>query len=135
VGQTILIAFDFGSDCSVNYEGWYIKWARIWSTAPTDVAEGSIGRGLNLFEPKPNPTSGMTELAFTLPAAQKVDLAVYDASGRLVRRLASGRLAAGTHTFQWNGTDARGNRVANGIYFVKLTADSKTLTRKLILVK
>jgi len=134
-GQTILIAFDFGSDGSVNHEGWYIKWARIWSTAPTDVAEGSIGRDLNLFEPKPNPTSGMTELAFTLPAAQKVDLAVYDASGRLVRRLASGRLAAGTHTFQWNGTDARGSRVANGIYFVKLTADSKTLTRKLILVK
>ena len=28
-GQTIQIRFDFGSDASFNYPGWYIKWVRI----------------------------------------------------------------------------------------------------------
>jgi photosystem II stability/assembly factor-like uncharacterized protein len=65
----------------------------------------------------PNPFSASTTLAFRLSTATDVRLSVYDAAGRRVRLLAAGRWAAGVHRVTWDGTDDRGARVANGIYF------------------
>jgi hypothetical protein len=43
VGTDILVGFFFGSDSSVTYPGWYIKWLKIGSNNSSPVEEGSWG--------------------------------------------------------------------------------------------
>jgi flagellar hook assembly protein FlgD len=60
---------------------------------------------------------------------------VYDANGRRVRDLASGRHAAGPFTVAWDGRDADGRELASGIYFAKLRAGDFSATRKLVMLR
>ncbi|HID25365.1 MAG TPA: T9SS type A sorting domain-containing protein [Thermoplasmata archaeon] len=88
-----------------------------------------------LFEAKPNPTKGVTEISFSIPTTTDVELTIYDVSGRLVATLVKGRLNAGTHTATWNGLDSHGRRVAQGVYFYRLRADEFNATKKLLLIR
>jgi hypothetical protein len=80
----------------------------------------------------PNPAASSTTLRFALGRAQPVTLRIYDAGGRLVQTLLRGPLAAGPHTLEWTGTDARGNPVPAGVYFYRLDGDGASATRKLM---
>jgi len=83
----------------------------------------------------PNPFNPSTTIAFTLREAGEVTLAVYDATGRHVRTLVSGRREARSYDVAWDGRDDAGTRVASGVYFYRLTAGSFTQTRKMVLLK
>lgn len=72
---------------------------------------------------------------YTVASRQTVAIAVYDVRGRLVRELVNRAESAGEHSVHWNGVDARGMSVASGIYFVKLSAGSRTRTMKMVLLK
>jgi hypothetical protein len=94
------------------------------------------GAGLRLLPNRPNPFRHATTLAFSLPSASPATLSVYDAAGRLVRRLASGAtLAAGLHEAVWDGRDDDGSPVAPGLYAVRLEAGAATAARKTLLVR
>jgi hypothetical protein len=80
----------------------------------------------------PNPFTNGSTLHFALASREHVSLAVFDASGRLVRRLVRGELAAGPHAFEWDGRDAGGRDAAIGIYFVKLFAGPNRLETKVV---
>jgi len=43
VGQTIMIAFDFGGDSIIFYPGWYIKWVKIGSDEFSPVEQSTWG--------------------------------------------------------------------------------------------
>jgi len=65
-----------------------------------------------------------------------VSLRIYDPAGRLVRVLQDGRLQAGRHEIQWDGSDDRGVPAASGVYFAILrTPDQLLGRRKLTLIK
>ncbi|MCP4550218.1 MAG: T9SS type A sorting domain-containing protein [bacterium] len=83
----------------------------------------------------PNPFNPTTTISFSLAEAGQVELAVYDITGRLVTELVNGKMAADNHEVIWSGMDVRGNRVASGVYFYKLTADDYTATEKMIMLK
>jgi len=84
----------------------------------------------------PNPFNPMTVVPFSLPRAAVVDLAVYDARGRLVRRLAASELAVGRHEMRWDGTDTGGRAVASGTYYARLRVDGEPAgTQGLVLVR
>jgi len=76
----------------------------------------------------PNPSGGRTMISYALPQTGDVSLVVYDAVGRPVQILASGRREAGRYTATWNAHDA-----AAGVYFYTLTSGKASITRKLIL--
>lgn len=86
----------------------------------------------------PNPAAGATTWRFALPLPARVELAVYDVRGRLVRVLSRGTRGAGEHAVGWDGRDTRGRAVAAGTYFgqLKVTADGppQTQVRKLIIL-
>ena len=83
----------------------------------------------------PNPFNPETTIRFALPRATRVDLAVYDVAGRRVATLASGRFAAGRHAVRFSGTSDAGTRLGSGVYFYRLAADGRVLTRRMVLVK
>jgi flagellar hook assembly protein FlgD len=41
----------------------------------------------------------------------------------------------GEHTVTWNGQNASGNSIASGVYFVRLEASGRIVTRKIVLLK
>jgi hypothetical protein len=69
-----------------------------------------------LLRVSPNPFGAETAIRFALARESAVVLAVVDVNGRVVRELVAGSLAAGEHTYAWDGRDATGRPVANGVY-------------------
>lgn len=65
---------------------------------------------------------------------QDVRVAVYDVRGRLVRTLHRGALVANGGRWVWDLLSARGSRVPNGVYFVRVETAGTQVTRKLLLV-
>lgn len=54
--------------------------------------------------------------------AEKVNVAIMDATGRAVRRLEFGALPQGTSTFAWDGRNDAGDRLKGGDYTLRLEA-------------
>ncbi|MGD1048903.1 MAG: FlgD immunoglobulin-like domain containing protein [Candidatus Krumholzibacteriaceae bacterium] len=88
-----------------------------------------------LYQNSPNPFNPSTTIRFSVREACDVSLAVYDASGGLVRRLVEGRAATGGHAVEWNGLDEHGNLATSGVYFCRLKAGKETSSRTMILLR
>jgi hypothetical protein len=76
----------------------------------------------------PNPLRGPGFIDYCLTAPARVTLRVYDAAGRMVRKLNVGPQPAGRHLTTVN---IRG--LPAGVYLLQVEAGSRTLTRKLVL--
>jgi ligand-binding sensor domain-containing protein len=83
----------------------------------------------------PNPFNPSTAIEFSLPAASRVKLTVYDTTGQIVRELASGMLPAGKHSLAWEGRDDAGRPVSSGLYFARLAVGDRVLVHKMLLLK
>jgi len=83
-----------------------------------------------LCAPFPNPFNNTVRLTYGLPEAGRVQLSVFDISGREVVNLVNGSKIAGVHSIIWEA----GN-MPNGIYFARLNCAEKAQTVKLMLVK
>ncbi len=97
------------------------------------AAPGVVRFGLGV--PSPNPASGETAIAFSIAHEGNVSLSIYDVTGREVRNLVNGFHASGSQVVHWNGTDERGNRVAPGIYFYRLTMLGERAVSKVTIVR
>jgi hypothetical protein len=82
----------------------------------------------------PNPFDRGTRISYTVPRQMRVSLGVYDPSGRRVAGLVDGTVDPGTHSAYWNGCDARGRRVARGVYFYRLDGEATSAVRKAVLI-
>ena len=82
----------------------------------------------------PSPTRGSMTVGFAIPREGATRLAVYDASGKLVRTLVDGTLSAGPHTITWDGYAQSGRKLPAGAYFLKLSAEGQSTSRKVIVV-
>ncbi len=88
-----------------------------------------------LFPAQPNPFNRATTIRYQTGQAGNVLLRVFDASGRVVRTLDNGSRKPGRYTATWDGTDARGRRVANGIYFYRLDLPAFRSVKKAVLMR
>ena len=64
--------------------------------------------------PAPNPTAGPTEFLLSVPHADRVRLAVYDALGREVAVVLDGALPAGDAVVEWNAEGLRPASTSTG---------------------
>lgn len=90
---------------------------------------------LTLHKIKPNPFHSKGIIEYALPEETAVNLSVYDISGRNVITLVDGIKSRGYHSFRWDGRGKRGKKLTSGVYFIRLTANDKTLTRKAVILK
>jgi hypothetical protein len=88
-----------------------------------------------VFAVYPNPVKGQAQIEYSLMAPGEVDLAVYDVTGRLVRRVVEGVVQVGVHRVSWDGKDRDGRKVSSGIYFVKLSSPDQSKMARLIVVR
>lgn len=84
----------------------------------------------------PNPFNPSTIIRFALPATDQVSVAIYDATGRLIRTLLHNEtVGAGVHEIRWDGTNAGAHPVASGVYFYSVRGSRFTQTRRCLLLK
>ncbi|MCA9753541.1 MAG: lamin tail domain-containing protein [Gemmatimonadetes bacterium] len=84
----------------------------------------------------PNPVhEGLARITFALPNGGEARLRVFDVRGRLVRTLVNGEMPAGRHTVAWDGHNDDDRQVASGVYFYRLQAGDKEMTRKMLVVR
>lgn len=78
-----------------------------------------------------------TLIRFDLPgaAAMKVELAIYNIAGQLVRRLVTGNRAPGAYEVAWNGRDEQGRLVPSGKYLYRLKAGREVASKTLTVVR
>jgi hypothetical protein len=101
------------------------------ANAPTNVAEGAIST--LVFEPAfPNPFTRVAQFRFALQRPGAARLEVFDVRGRRVRTVLAPRLAVGAHVLEWDGRDARGQRVAPGVYFYRLRTPERDRRGKIV---
>jgi hypothetical protein len=72
----------------------------------------------------PNPFNPGTELAFALPEAGDIELAVFDLRGARVTLLHHGHLEAGEHVFTWDGRSDHGRSMPSGVYLARIATRS-----------
>jgi hypothetical protein len=123
------------SDGWVQKDGWYVDDVHVFADQPTGVDDGMAPRALAVRN-FPNPFNPKTSVQYAVTETGPVDLSVFDVSGRLVRTLVSvDSHDAGLHTVHWDGTDESGADVAAGVYFARLTADERSASSKMVLLK
>ncbi len=82
-----------------------------------------------------NPVREEAIFRLALPEAGGVSLALYDASGRLVRELLHGPTGAGVHAVRWNGRDGAGRLAPAGFYFARLRTLGREIRARLAVVR
>jgi hypothetical protein len=83
----------------------------------------------------PNPFNPTTTVRFALAEPAQVHLTVLNVRGQRVATLADGLFNAGPHTVTWDGRDATGRPAASGIYFYRLEAAGKVISKKMTLIR
>ena len=91
--------------------------------------ENRFGLADALAFPNPFDDSG-TRFVFTLTGDSPADVLVrvFTASGRRIYETRLDGLPAGHHEIPWDGRDAEGQKLANGVYFYKLVAHGSSGT-------
>lgn len=89
-----------------------------------------------LFQNHPNPFNPQTQIEFHLTEPTRVSLVIYDLLGRKVRTLISNRvLKGGDHHIPWDATNNRGESTSSGMYLYKLTTETLSLSKKMVLLR
>jgi len=107
-----------------------------WQTLSTDSDNATVTPNeFNLAQNYPNPFNPTTDIRFSMDVASDVSLTIFNMLGQEVKVLENAYLAAGTHTYRWDGRDQLGQSVSTGVYLYTLTDGQKSITKKLALMK
>ncbi len=92
--------------------------------------EGITPNEFNLKQNYPNPFNPATTIEYVISSREPVKLVVYDMLGRSAAVLVDKEQNPGHYKVKWNAS-----KFASGVYIYSLKAPSKTLNRKMILLK
>jgi len=83
-----------------------------------------------LLQNYPNPFNPETVIEYTIPADEFVDIIVFDVLGNEVTTIFSGLQKKGSHTVRFEGSNLN-----SGVYFYRISTDSGSRIRKMLLLK
>ena len=123
--------------CDVDGTIWVVTEAGV-SFSHDDVAVEEpvdLPAGLAIKGAYPNPFNPSTTIVFEVLSNGIVTLEVYNLAGQRVRKLMNSTVSVGKHSVTWNGRDDKGNALASGLYFSRLSMGQSIVTSNMILVK
>ena len=98
----------------------------------------STPRRYGLLDAYPNPFAKETRLKVQLPTVrghEPVEIEIYDLLARRVRTLKAHVDDAGVASLRWDGRDARGRVLPNGVYFCRLKEEPDISPVRLVLLR
>jgi flagellar hook assembly protein FlgD len=82
----------------------------------------------------PNPFKDEVTISYSLSSDDFIKIEVIDLYGRKIQDLYRGKQLSGEQQIQWNGLDAGGNMVPDGVYFIRISSDKISACSRLIKV-
>jgi hypothetical protein len=103
--------------------------SEVESGALADAAVDALPARLSFSLPYPNPSVGVVSFRLELPVSTEIRWGIYDVQGRRIwsEERASG---AGRVELSWSGRRTDGGPVASGLYFARVHAAGRVLTRR-----
>ncbi|SER17001.1 DUF1501 domain-containing protein [Neolewinella agarilytica] len=139
VNEGVPLQYDFRDVYGTVFEDWFgLEPERVRSVLGHDyvrlpILEGCASVSTNDEVIKdlrvklwPNPTAGRAQISFEVEGGH-TELSLSDVSGRLLQRIFSRTLPAGTHQFELDM-----NQYPTGTYFVRLQAGASVASRRLV---
>ncbi|HUF07841.1 MAG TPA: T9SS type A sorting domain-containing protein [Rhodothermales bacterium] len=99
-------------------------------TTSVEPIGSEIPNAISLGDNYPNPFNPSTTFEYSIDATTRVNLAVYDLTGRLVRTLVDGVQPAASYRVGFN---AEG--LASGVYMYQLKTAERTISKRMVLLK
>jgi len=97
---------------------------------PVAVGPEAKPTRLALSAPAPNPGHGEARFTVEISDRGRVRVSVFDALGRRIADVLDRELSAGRHPLAWNGRDARGGRVAAGVYYLRAELEGRAVAAR-----
>ena len=88
-----------------------------------------------LIQNYPNPFNLATIIGFHLAQPGRVRLKIMNVLGQTVTTLIDQDLSAGNHSVEWDGRNRFGDLVSSGVYYYRLEAEGRCLSKKMVLIK
>ena len=85
-----------------------------------------------LLQNYPNPFHHTTTISYSLQKTTNVRLEVFDIFGKKTANLINEMQSAGLYEVEWKAMDQ--SELTSGFYFIRLSANGQTYTRKMLLV-
>jgi hypothetical protein len=101
----------------------------IVATGPVLAAESSPVTEDRALAVRRNPSRGGVDIRFSLPAEERARLTILDVTGRRIATLADGPFTAGHHPLRWDPVV-----VPPGVYFARLEAGGRVISRRIVLL-
>ncbi len=95
-----------------------------------DRASDAVPQSFSLKQNYPNPFNPTTTIEYTIPKTSKVELKLFDVTGREVGTLVNFNQNPGTYRVKLDAS-----KLASGIYFYRLQAGNFNQTKKLTVIK
>ncbi len=142
LGQEMVFPGDLNSDgypeflvssANRNHPGY--SFVTVYTTNVTSVEGSEQVPQASELELRAYPNPFNTSTTITLKARTKeATLEIFDLAGRKVRSYNLGQLS-GEGQITWRGTNETGEQVSSGIYFCRLSTESLSATKRLVLVR
>jgi len=120
------------SDTSNNR---YCKDIDVVLTGVEELSLRRLPRVFSLSQNSPNPFARSTTMEYGLPRPSQVSIRVFDITGREIKILVNENLEPGFYNAYWDGRNARSEKAPSGVYFLKMDADTYSMTRKIVLLR
>lgn len=100
---------------------------------PTGIDEEdyspSHGIGLNI---EPNPFYSACIVEINHPDSHRIQVSIFDISGREIKSLSGGLTSAGSHSMTWDGTDAHGEELSSGTYIILAASEGDFAVERVV---
>jgi hypothetical protein len=83
----------------------------------------------------PNPFSNESRISYSVKNTGTVQISIYNLLGQKVRQISNATKATGSYVTSWDGKDDHGNKLSNGIYFVRMQSNDSQDTKKVMFIK
>ncbi|NWG29298.1 MAG: T9SS type A sorting domain-containing protein [Ignavibacteriaceae bacterium] len=83
-----------------------------------------------LYQNFPNPFNSYTKIKLQLPEESRIKIELYNVLGENIQTFVDGFYSEGAHTFDFSS-----GKLTSGIYLYKLQTETKSLTKKLLIIK
>ena len=105
------------------------------SPSDTHFNDNRIPDSYSLAQNYPNPFNSTTTIYYTVPTAAEVKIKVYNLIGEEIKTLLNQEQSAGKNSIDWDGTNQSGRAVSSGVYFYRLEAGDKIITKKMTFLR
>lgn len=122
----------YGSNCTTPT---YLTNLDVGYLPPTGIEVINLTKPEPLCRITPSVVRDLAHISYSISRKARVELGIYDITGKLVRTLVNGTVEPGSQSVTWNRTDNGGRRVANGTYCYRLAVDGKSISGKAIVLK